>query len=216
MTTTDPYNFGNCIRDRPFNLKRGGLWFFVSFRNFFFPTTQELEYYFFYRAKCEIFFQHLTLSYMTKTLNQIFLFFLHQNQNIFFSIGNQNIFLEKNHNPPLQVKWSFPKMFVNLEVYHLFHHFWNKVIHLCKNFVSSLFLFCTLGIVVNIVADKVSIGSAGDMFQNRNIEGMCNLFSTIHHNHQEICFRTAILKGCVICSLLYTIISRRYVLEQQY
>jgi hypothetical protein len=100
MTTTDPYNFGNCIRDRPFNLKRGGLWFFVSFRNFFFPTTQELEYYFFYRAKCEIFFQHLTLSYMTKTLNQIFLFFLHQNQNIFFSIGNQNIFLEKNHIPP--------------------------------------------------------------------------------------------------------------------
>jgi hypothetical protein len=34
---------------------------------------------------------------MSKTLNQIF-FFLHQNQNIFFS----------NHNPPpLQVKWSF-------------------------------------------------------------------------------------------------------------
>jgi len=47
---------------------------------------------------------------MTKTLNQIILFFLHQNQNIFFSnIGNQNIFLEKNHNlPPFQVKWSFP------------------------------------------------------------------------------------------------------------
>jgi hypothetical protein len=37
---------------------------------------------------------------MTKTLNQIILFFLHQ---------NQNIFLEKNHYPPpLQVKWSFP------------------------------------------------------------------------------------------------------------
>ena len=48
---------------------------------------------------------------MTKTLNQIILFFLHQNQNIFFSnIGNQNIFLGKNHNPPLQVKWSFPKL----------------------------------------------------------------------------------------------------------
>ena len=41
---------------------------------------------------------------MTKTLNQIIIFFLHQNQNIFFSnIENQNIFLEKNH------KWSFPK-----------------------------------------------------------------------------------------------------------
>jgi hypothetical protein len=38
---------------------------------------------------------------LLKTLNQIILFFLHQNQNIFFSnIGNQNIFLEKNHNPP--------------------------------------------------------------------------------------------------------------------
>jgi hypothetical protein len=47
---------------------------------------------------------------MTKTLNHIFFFLLHQNQNIFFSnIGNQNIFLEKNHSPPLQVKWSFPK-----------------------------------------------------------------------------------------------------------
>ena len=33
------------VRDRPFNLK-GGLWFFVSFRNFF-RTTQELEYLFF-------------------------------------------------------------------------------------------------------------------------------------------------------------------------
>ena len=68
---------------------------------------------FFCRAKREIFFQNLTLGYMTKTLNHIIFFFLHQNQNIFFSnIGNQNIFLEKKHNPPppppLQVKWSFP------------------------------------------------------------------------------------------------------------
>jgi hypothetical protein len=39
---------------------------------------------------------------MAKTLNQIIFFSLHQNQyNIFFSnIGNQNIFLEKKHNPP--------------------------------------------------------------------------------------------------------------------
>jgi hypothetical protein len=41
---------------------------------------------------------------MTKTLNQIICFFLHQNQNIFFNnIGNQNIFLEKNHNPPFKL-----------------------------------------------------------------------------------------------------------------
>ena len=59
--------------------------------------------YFLFVAQSTIFFlQNLTLGYMTKTL--------HQNQNIFFSnIGNQNICLEKNHNPPpLQVKWSVP------------------------------------------------------------------------------------------------------------
>ena len=55
-------------------------------------------------AKREFFFQKTTLGYMTKTLIQIKLFFLHQNQNILFSnIGNQNIFLEKNHNPPFKL-----------------------------------------------------------------------------------------------------------------
>jgi hypothetical protein len=40
---------------------------------------------------------------MTKALNQI-IFFLHQNQNIFFSyIGYKNIFLEKNHNPSFKL-----------------------------------------------------------------------------------------------------------------
>ena len=77
--------------------------------NFFFGQHRSWNKYLFCRAKHEFFFQNLTLGYMTKTLNQIIFFFLHQNQNIFFSnIGNQNIFLEKNHNPPLQVKWSFP------------------------------------------------------------------------------------------------------------
>ena len=33
-----------------------------------------------------------------------YFFFLHQNHNIFFSnIGNQNILLEKNHNPPFKL-----------------------------------------------------------------------------------------------------------------
>ena len=85
------------VRDRPFNLKGGYGFLFRS--EFFFRTTQALEYLFFCRAKREIFFQNSTLGYMTKTLNPIF-FSLHQNQNIFFSnIGNQNIFLEKKHNP---------------------------------------------------------------------------------------------------------------------
>jgi hypothetical protein len=65
---------------------------------------------FFGQHELEYCFPHnLTLGYMTKTLNEIF-FFLHQNQNIFFSnIGNQNFFLQ----PPLEVKWSVP-MIVDL------------------------------------------------------------------------------------------------------
>jgi hypothetical protein len=63
-------------------------------KNFF---GQELEYLFFLSHQARIFFQNLTLGYLTKTLNQIIFFSLHQNQNIFFSnIGNQNIFLQKN------------------------------------------------------------------------------------------------------------------------
>ena len=42
-----------------------------------------------------------------------YFFFLHQNQNIFFSkIGNQNIFFRKKPYtppPPIQGKWSVPK-----------------------------------------------------------------------------------------------------------
>ena len=103
----------NPIRDRPFNLK-GGLWFFVSFRIFFSDNTRVRIFI--------IFVQNLTLGYMTKTLNQIIFSFLHQNQNIFFSnIGNQNIFLEKKPYPPpppLQVKWSFPKVMLQVANFH--------------------------------------------------------------------------------------------------
>ena len=103
-TFTQMYSTGvarvpTVVRDRPFNLK-GGLWFFVSFRNFFIGQHKSWNIFFLPR-EAGIFFPNLTLGYMTKTLNQIIFFFLHQNQNIFFSnIGNQNIFLEKNHNPP--------------------------------------------------------------------------------------------------------------------
>ena len=44
------------------------------------------------------FLQNSTLGYMTKTLNQIIIFFLHQNQNIFFSnIENQNTMTDVAH-----------------------------------------------------------------------------------------------------------------------
>ena len=60
---------------------------------FFFRTTQELEFFFFVAQRAK-FFQNLTLGYMTKTLNQIIFFFLHQ---------NQNICLRKNHSPPFKL-----------------------------------------------------------------------------------------------------------------
>ena len=74
---------------------------FCFVQKIFFRQHKSQNIIFFCRAKREIFFQNLTLGYMTKILNRIVFFFFHQNQNIFFSnIGNQNIFLEKNHNPP--------------------------------------------------------------------------------------------------------------------
>jgi hypothetical protein len=74
---------------------------FCFVQNFFLGQHKNSDIYFFCRAKREFFFQILTLGYMTKTLNQIIFFSLHQ---------NQNIFLEKTIIPPLQVKWSFPKL----------------------------------------------------------------------------------------------------------
>ena len=74
---------------------------FCFVQNFFFRQHERQKIYFFCRAMLEIFFQGLTLDYMTKTLNQIIFFSFHQNQNIFFSnIRNQNISLEKKHTPP--------------------------------------------------------------------------------------------------------------------
>ena len=48
---------------------------------------------------------------MTKTLNQIIFFFLHQNQNIFVSnIRNQNGFLEKKNITPPPWKLNGPSL----------------------------------------------------------------------------------------------------------
>ena len=59
-------------------------------QNFFFGQHKELEFFV---------LQNLTLGYMTKTLNQIFFFPPPKSEKIFSNIGNQNICLEKNHNP---------------------------------------------------------------------------------------------------------------------
>ena len=66
-----------------------------------FRTTRELEYLFFLSRKARNFFPEFNIRLYDKNSESDYFFFLHQNQNIFFSnIGNQNIFLEKNHNNP--------------------------------------------------------------------------------------------------------------------
>ena len=83
------------IRDRPYNLKG-----FLFRSEFFFRTTQELEY-FFLSGKARIFFPEFNVRLYDKNSESDYFFFLHENQNIFFSnIGNQNGIFRKNHNPP--------------------------------------------------------------------------------------------------------------------
>ena len=90
----DHWTFGKYLRTDHLTC-RGVLLCFASFK-FFFSDITRVRIFFFLSRKAQFFFQNSTLSYMTKTLNQIIFYFLHQNQNIFFSnIGNQNIFLEK-------------------------------------------------------------------------------------------------------------------------
>jgi hypothetical protein len=84
---------------------------FLFRSEFFLRTTQELEYFFLSRT-ARIFFPEFNIRLYDKNSESDYFFFLHLNQNIFFSnIGNQNIFLEKTITPPrpFQVKWSFPK-----------------------------------------------------------------------------------------------------------
>ena len=64
--------------------------------NFFFGQ-HELEYFFLSR-QARNFFPEFNIRLYDKNSESDYLFFLHHNQNIVFSnIGNQHIFLEKNH-----------------------------------------------------------------------------------------------------------------------
>ena len=81
----------------------GGYGFLLR-SEFFFWTTQELEYLFFLSRKARIIFPEFNIKLYDKNSESDYFFFLHKNQNIFFSnIGNQNIFSEKNHNPPFKL-----------------------------------------------------------------------------------------------------------------
>jgi hypothetical protein len=66
---------------------------FLVRSEFFFRTTQKLEYLFFLSRETRIFFPEFNIRLYDKNSESDYFFFLHQNQNIFFSnIGNQNIF----------------------------------------------------------------------------------------------------------------------------
>jgi hypothetical protein len=128
-----------------------------------FRTTQELEYIFFCRAKRENFFQNLALVYMTKTLIQIF-FFLHQNQNIFFSnIGNQNIFLEINHNPPFKLNGrSLSLDTIEFEPVYQYWAFFFKynnsfliiIIYIRQGVIVSIIIQCTIFNKIKDIVNK--------------------------------------------------------------
>ena len=95
------------FRDRPFNLQ-GGVTGFLFRSKQFFRTTRVRILIFFVTQSANFFPQNSTLGYMTKTLNRI-IFFPSTKIRIFFSatLGIRLFLLEENHNPPLQVKWSF-------------------------------------------------------------------------------------------------------------
>ena len=77
------------VRDRPFNLQGGGgVCFFVS-------DNTRVRIFIFLSRKAQFFFPEYNIRLYDKNFESDYFFFLHQNQNIFFSnIGNQNIFLE--------------------------------------------------------------------------------------------------------------------------
>ena len=101
------------FRDGPFNLKGGyGFWFHSEV---FFRTTQELEYFFLSR-KAQNFVPEFNIRLYDKNSQSDYFLFLHQKQNFFFSIiGNQNIFLEKKHNPS-PFKLNGRSLSVNIEI----------------------------------------------------------------------------------------------------
>ena len=98
------------LRDRPFNLQGKAMGFFRL--EFFFQTTQELEYYFFLSRKARIFFPEFNIRLYDKNSESDFFFFPPPKSEYFFQQHwESDYFLVKKHtplSPPFQVKWSFP------------------------------------------------------------------------------------------------------------
>ena len=98
------------VRDRPFNLQRGGVCFFCV-QDFFFGQDESQNIYFFLSRKARNFCPEFDNRLYVKNSDY---FFSSNKIRIFFSaiVGIRIFFLGKNHNPPpFQVKCSFPKAF---------------------------------------------------------------------------------------------------------
>ena len=72
------------IRDRPFNLQGGGVMVFCFIQNFFFRTTQELEYYFFLSCKARNFFPEFNIRLYDKNSESDYSFFPPPKSEYFF------------------------------------------------------------------------------------------------------------------------------------
>ena len=98
------------VRDRPFNLKRGGggggLWFFVSFR-IFFPDNTRVRIFIFLARKARTIFPEYNIRLYDKNSESDFFFPPPQSEYFFQQHWESEYFFRKKHTPP-QVKWSFP------------------------------------------------------------------------------------------------------------
>jgi hypothetical protein len=104
-----PYSLGNylqivgtyVLRDRPFNLKRGGYGFLFR-SEFIFRTTQELEYLFFFSHRARIFFPEFNIRLYDKNSESHYFFFPPPKSEYFFQQHweSEYFFRKKNHTPP--------------------------------------------------------------------------------------------------------------------
>ena len=94
------------LRDGPFNFQGGGLWFF-SKKIFWFPMLLKKIFWFWWRKNKLSDSEFLSYNLMLNSEKKFRT--LRGKKKI--SILSENKFLNetKNHNPPLQVKWSVPK-----------------------------------------------------------------------------------------------------------
>jgi hypothetical protein len=114
----------NSINDNNY-IVRGGGYGYLFRSEFFFWTTRELEF---------IFFPEFNIRLYNKNSESDYYFFPPPKSEYFFSnIGNQNIFLEKKHNPPLEVKWSVP-----YDMYSKCHSMYLKWTYFCNHHMGTI------------------------------------------------------------------------------